>query len=163
MNMPNGPSGNPYGGGGQSPDMGDRQLGAVDLETTTPILRSAETQRLNRKALLFLAGIMALLLSMTVWMVRSATSGKDQVSRPREETVVIPALPQTPRQAPALPAELPPAEPIALVAEQPLPPLPPSYGQGQPAAPAFPSAPRIPSLVERRTMDGSAAAAANTG
>lgn len=162
MNAQGGPSSNPYNGG-HGPDIGDRHLGAADLEATTPILRSAEAQRLNRKALLFLTGIVALLLLMTVWMVRSATSSGEQVSRPREETVVIPALPQTPRQVPALPPELPPAEPIALAAERPLPPLPPPYAQGQPAVPGLPAASRVPSLIERRTMDGSADAAANSG
>lgn len=163
MNTRIGLTGTAHDGGGQGLDVGDRHVGAADLEATTPILRSAEAQRLNRKALVFLAGIVALLLLMTVWMVRSATSGKEQISRPREETVVIPALPQTPRQVPPLAVQLPPVEPIALAAERPLPPLPPPYAQGQSAVSALPTAPRIPSLIERRTMEGSADAAANAG
>ena len=49
------PSANPYYGHAQAE-------AAPDLDASAPQLRSAEEQRLNRKALLFLGGILVLLL-----------------------------------------------------------------------------------------------------
>ena len=122
-----------------------------DLDANAPTLKSNELQRLNRKALVFLAGIVALLVLAAFWMFKSATSGKDETARPREEAVVIPELPRGP-EAEAPTPEVAPIE-LAQNSHAELPPLPqepvmpsayPSnYGQ-------VPAGPRGPTLMERR-------------
>ena len=129
---------------------------AADLESGAPTLKSVESQRLNRKALLFLAGIVALLLAMAAWMVRSATAGDDGPPRPREESVVIPALPQAPVRTEAGSAPSPVA-PIPLAPTPQLPPLPPLPPRPGPPE-AIPRRDQLPSLVERRAMDADGAA-----
>lgn len=160
MNAPLDVGRNPYGTTGSRTDAGGEAQAAVhDLDAATPVLRSAEAQRLNRKALAFLAGILALLLLMTVWMVRSATYGDEQGARPREETVVIPALPQAPVRVPAVPAA-PPVGPIQVEPVPRLPPLPPAPIGGQPTTPVEMA--RTPTLMERRTSGDNAAASAGS-
>ena len=122
-----------------------------DLDANAPTLKSSELQRLNRKALVFLAGILVLLAVMIAWLLRGATS-TERVPRPRDETVVIPELPRGPA-APADGLATPPARAIPMVEDTPppLPPLPPaapSYMDSQQPAPAFARQP--PSLVQRR-------------
>ncbi len=119
-----------------------------DLDANAPSLKSSELQRLNRKALVFLAGIVALLIVAVILMFRAASSGDDEKTKPREETVVIPDLPSAP------PASEPPAAPIEMAPAAPaeLPPLPapePTYASAYPNQPQEPSG---PSLLERRMM-----------
>lgn len=153
-------TGNPYESKSPRPDS-DEGHAAQDLDASAPVLRSAETRRLNRKALAFLAGILALLLLMTVWMVRSAASGNEQVARPREETVVIPALPQAPVRVSAVPAT-PPVDPIQVEPVHQLPPLPPAHAGRQPKTPASVDLVLAPSLMERRTSGDNTAANAGS-
>lgn len=125
---------------------------APDLDAAAPALKSSDMQRLNRKALVFLAGIVALLVMAVILMLRNATSSSDEQARqPREETVVIPELPRT------SPVSQPPAQPIAVVAAEPsLPPLPAGPERLQPAYPPtagdYPEQRRGPSLIERRIV-----------
>lgn len=125
-----------------------------DLDAAAPTLKSSEIQRLNRKALVFLAGIVGALVVAVILMLRNATSRSDeQVRQPREETVVIPELPKTE-------AISEPAQPIAVVAAEPsLPPLPPGPERLQPAYPPpmgeYPEQPRGQSLIERRVVQES--------
>ena len=96
-----GETGNPYYGA-------RRVQEDPDLDADAPVLRSSDVQRLNRKALLFLAGIVALLVVMTFWLLNRA--GDDEPQAPRQErqqAVVVPELPQ----------------------QNPLPPVPPAGGQ----------------------------------
>ena len=120
-----------------------------DLDANTPLLRSSDVQRLNRKALVFLAGIVALLIAAAIWMVNSATEGDDE-RKPKvtEEEVNIPELPKAAmdEQAPIPASELPPL-PVEDMAEmQPMPEPPPM--------PVYPGSadgmPHQPSLMERR-------------
>ncbi|MEO6520023.1 MAG: TrbI/VirB10 family protein [Pseudoxanthomonas sp.] len=136
-----------------------------DLDANAPQLKSNELQRLNRKALLFLSGIVLLLIIAAIWMFNSATSGKDEAAKPREEKVVIPDLPTG--TGPLLPMPEP-AEPIELqtyAADTQMPPLPaepmPAYPQQNYEAVA--QAPREPTLMERRMMNSAGAAAADGG
>ncbi len=135
-----------------------------DLDANAPQLKSNELQRLNRKALLFLSGIVLLLIIAAMWMFKSATSGKEEATKPREEKVVIPDLPST---GPMLPMPEP-AEPIELqtyAAETQMPPLPvepaPAYPQQNYDAVA--PVPREPTLVERRMMNSGGAGTADVG
>ncbi|HEV7271722.1 TrbI/VirB10 family protein [Pseudoxanthomonas sp.] len=122
-----------------------------DLDANAPYLRSSDVQRLNRKALMFLAGIVLLLLFVAFWIFRSAVSdGSDEVqTSSRSEQLVIPAAPKD------LP-ELPPEQP-AVVAEPELPPLPLVSEYSPTPVPAFPSTPSMErmelTLRERRMMD----------
>ncbi|MGH8025935.1 MAG: TrbI/VirB10 family protein [Pseudoxanthomonas sp.] len=122
-----------------------------DLDAGAPLLKSNDLQRLNRKALLFLAGIVALLVVAVFWMIKSAGSDDAKVAKqPREEKVVIPELPSTVAAAEAEPIEV-----ERYAAEPALPPLPAE----QPIDPNYqdaPEAPRPPSLMERRMSNGAA-------
>lgn len=159
--------GNPYDQPGTAPPGSDDAASnpymnarsaqaAPDLDAAAPSLRTAEQQRINRKALLFLGGIVLLLMLLAAVVFRSATRDED-VPKPLEEQVSIPTLNDT--GTPSLPSD--PslgAEPIAL---QPTddellsPPLPePTLSATDPGAPTgFESedtGPRPPSLMERR-------------
>lgn len=126
-----------------------------DLDAAAPVLRSADGQRLNRKALGFLAGIILFLVLMTLWMIRSASTGKDEAPRLREEAVMIPELPRTSQDE----AAPPPSDAMTDAADaSAVPPLPVLPSQPEAAAvappPPLPAAPQVspvvPTLLERR-------------
>lgn len=135
---------------GANPYYANQQATPPDLDANAPLLKSNELQRLNRKALLFLAGIIALLIIMAIWLVSNATSG-DDVVKPREETVIIPELPRDATSA----AEAPP--PIEMTEYVPpdidtMPPLPEERApqSAYPSDYPMPLPPREPTLRERR-------------
>lgn len=137
----------------QGPYQTSRPAPEPDLDANAPYLRSADVQRLNRKALLFLGGIILLLLLSAFWIFNSVVSDPDggTAKRMQGEQVVIPAAPKD------LP-ELPPEQP-AMAAEPDLPPLPVIDDTPQPPPRlAFPdtsnATPNQPTLRERRIMDG---------
>lgn len=161
MNQPpnqsrDGHAGNPY--------LHDRGSTAaeVDLDADVPYLRTEEVQRLNRRALAFLGGIVLLLVCAALWFFTGAMSGSgaDEARTRRQDQVVIPAAP---RDLPELPAELP-----QQTAYADLPPLPlyepPQATSGQPAfeVPSLPER-RGLSLQERRMLDVAAGTAAAAG
>ncbi|TQM17370.1 type IV secretion system protein VirB10 [Pseudoxanthomonas sp. 3HH-4] len=138
----------------QSPYQTARPAADPDLDANAPYLRSADVQRLNRKALLFLAGIVLLLLLAALWIFNSVVADpeNDAARKPPGEQVVIPAAPKD------LP-ELPPEQPV-MVAEPDLPPLPviddappPPSGLGLPDIGNTKS--NELTLRDRRIMDGS--------
>ena len=165
----------PYGGDVQnqpSPTDEPRHAGSYysdegrphDLDANAPALKAHDLQRMNRKALVFLAGILVLLVAMIAWLLDGATS-TERVSRPREETVVIPELPRGPA-APSSTFSTPAARaiPMADYAQSPLPPLPPAepapgYGQQLDMQAARPP----PTLVERRMANVAGAGAGSVG
>ena len=124
---------------------------APDLDANAPSLKSNELQRLNRKALVFLAGIVLLLLVMAAVLFNQATAPEEKGVKPREEMVVIPELP-TQRAVTQQAEPIPLAEPI-LVAPPQLPP-PPSNNDyaGTSSAPVTtePYVPTGPTLAQRR-------------
>jgi type IV secretion system protein VirB10 len=86
---PNAQGSNPYYSAQQS------SQGQPDLDSGAPQLKAVDSQRVNRKALMFIAGILALLVLMTLIVIKNASSDKeDAVKKPREEKVVIPDLPK---------------------------------------------------------------------
>lgn len=126
---------------------------APDLDASAPGLRTEEVQRLNRKALVFLAGIVLLLVLAIAGMLRAVGGGADAPVAVREQAVVIPDLP---RLAVAQEAAAPP--PVALPVE-PLPVLPLPAPKLPTQLPSLPVGPSRPSLVERRgAMEASSAA-----
>ncbi|MBD9367743.1 TrbI/VirB10 family protein [Xanthomonas sp. XNM01] len=104
VERPHQPAANPYQG---------RQ--APDLDADAPYLNSADVQRLNRKALVFLGGIVVLLVAIVAWIAGGGLSSEDE--RPRQQASEQVVIPAAPRDLP----ELPPAQPVP----PPMPELPP--------------------------------------
>ena len=131
-----------------------------DLDAGAPQLKSSDSQRMNRKALLFLAGIVGLLILMTFIVIKNASSNKeDEVKKPKEEKVVIPDLPKGAGQ-PGGPdfAELQQdPQPVPVQELPPLPPEEPSRGgdnnrqaQRDDYRDSGPPEPQGPTLAQRR-------------
>ncbi len=118
---------NPYYAAQQQPSQ------QPDLDAGAPQLKSSDSQRMNRKALMFLAGIVAVLVLMTFIVIKNASSNKeDEVKKPKEEKVVIPDLPKGAGQ-PGGPdfAELQQEpQPVPVQELPPLPPEEPTRGGG---------------------------------
>lgn len=127
-----------------------------DLDAAAPTLRTEEQQRLNRKALLFLGGIVLLLMLLAVLVLRG---NKDDAPAPQQTASIdVPTLTDAEQlPSPASPMASMPADPIALEPMEevslspPLPPPPPpDYGPSYDAGPTVPSEPRALTLMERR-------------
>lgn len=138
-----------YAGAGANPYYGQQQAAAApNLDAGAPMLKSADVQKLNRKALLFLGGIVLLLIFAAVWMFKSATSG-DEDKKPVEEEVVN--IPELPKAATDTAPPLPPVEQV-----QEMPPVPMAHEPSpqelaeREAPPPEQQGPRPPSLLERR-------------
>lgn len=126
-----------------------------DLDAGAPELRTTESQRMNRKALFFLAAIAAVLMMFAFLVVRGI-GGKEEKPRPkREETVVVPDI----RPLPPV-VEAPPPIPV----QPQLPPMPqPPDPMPLPANLQDASESRGPSLLERRILASSAGDAGEYG
>lgn len=128
-----------------------RQSEAPNLDAGAPELRSNDLRRMNRRALAFMAAIVALLIVLAIFLFKSASGQKEQ-PKPREETISVPEAPKSlPRSLPSLPQPIPLAtRPVV----PPLPEAPPVQTTQQ-----VPLAPRGPTLLERRmNADGVAEA-----
>lgn len=162
------PPNNPYEQAGSTPDPGDQgnpylnqhaRAAAPDLDAAAPSLRVEEQQRINRKALMFLAAIVGLLVLMAIFVM---TNSNDEEAAPPDLRDVANA-PEVPG-GPQLPLVEPPVDPIPVqsydtAANGGLPPLPAEPTQttypsgdysGASSAAAAPAEPRPPSLLERR-------------
>jgi type IV secretion system protein VirB10 len=125
-----------------------RHAAPPDLDAGAPQLAAADVRRMNRRALGFLAGIVALLLFAGWFFMSNGSSAPPPKKAKAEETVTVPEAPRVspvPEPAPKLP------EPIALETPRALPPTLPQ----RPAA--MPQVRTGPSLMERRMMDTEAA------
>lgn len=95
-----------------------------ELDAGAPVLRAEDVQRLNRKALVFLVGIVLLLLAAIVGMLRAVGDDGDNEAALRTQDLVIPDLPRAgmtiPQPAPVV------VEPVPIV---PLPPVPSAPSQ----------------------------------
>ncbi|WP_028838809.1 TrbI/VirB10 family protein [Thermomonas fusca] len=147
--------GNPY--------MRQGEQATPDLDAAAPTLTVNEVRQLNRKAMLFLGGIVGLLLLMAFWFMSSLSNReKAAPKKAGAEVVTTPDLPQATPQ----PALVEPAQPIDVV--QNAPPLPPppqssyddDYGDDMGASRAPPPP---PSLTERRIADGGGQAGQGSG
>jgi len=124
-----------------------------DLDLAAPTLRGGERRRIDRRALVLLAGIVVLLVLATVWMLHSASAGREHAPPVREEAVAVPELPRAPRTEEMSSGPDTTAAPDSEVPPLPLLPAPPSLPSADIAAPSaspMPIAPPTPSLVERR-------------
>lgn len=119
---------------------------APDLDSAAPSLRNEEAQRLNRKALMFLAGIVALLLFAVFLLFGRSRNGVEQPARVEQRG----EQPFVPQNVPTVAPPLPPP-----VAVQSLPPLPAFEPEPmvQPTATMQPVQPTGPSLMQRRMGD----------
>ena len=87
---------NPYmQGSGQASEPGVSSYGyqqqssaTPDLDANAPSLKANELQRLNRKAMVFLAGIIALLLVMAIWLVMVPEGQNKAASIPNRAAVI---------------------------------------------------------------------------
>ena len=143
--------------------------GMPDLDATAPSLRNDEQQRVNRKALMFLGGIV-LLLAMMALIVFKSTGKKSDAAKPAEEQVSIPTLSDS--STPPLPPGASAVEPIDVHSTQAtaLPPLPPPPAYATSTPPPAPGldppaiSRRAPTLLERRMgMTPDAIGAAGSG
>ncbi|WP_164116451.1 TrbI/VirB10 family protein [Stenotrophomonas maltophilia] len=146
----------PYGAQGvpdaqSNPYFGTTQAEpAPDLDAAAPQLRSAEEQRLNRKALLFLGGIVLLLMAMGFLLFRKGQDDKDAVQKvPDVARATTPTLPDAVQTDPGPAQAMQPADPIPM-----LPPLPPqesnAISPGMLGARQEREVERGPSLLDRR-------------
>lgn len=119
---------------------------APDLDANAPTLRSSDLRRMNRRALVFIVGIVALLLILGFWLIKSATN-HDPAPKPKAESLVIPEAPVPPPPVPRPPSQ----QPIPLMATPPLP-----TATRMPPAPA-PVAAHASTLLERRIAAATAA------
>jgi len=126
-----------------------------NLDAGAPQLKTVESQSVNRKALMFLAGIVVLLILMTLVVMKGFMSDKEEeVAKPKKEEVVIPDLPKSPGGTGPDFADVQEPQPVPV---QELPPLPPQEPMQErdprrdaAAADAGPPEPRGPTLAERR-------------
>ena len=125
-----------------------------DLDAAAPALRNEENQRLNRKALLFLGGIVLLLAAMVALILTKVS--KDDAPKNEKVKAVAPFVPPSQPVDVALP-QLPPlpstpeVSPIEIADLPPLPESRPSrsdsFQDGRPHQTG-------PTLVERRMANG---------
>ncbi len=114
-----------------------------DLDAAAPQLRSEESQRMNRKALMFLGLLIVLVLGMAWLMLSRGGKTETAPAQVREERPFVPDTPVLPRTPPPQPAP-----PMPMV-----PPLPLAEPTPAPEFAAAPPVPRGPSLVDRRIGD----------
>lgn len=123
---------------------------APDLDAAAPRLRTVEERRLDRKALLFLGGILLLVLSLGFLVLRKGARDEPPPPPRPEARASTPELPAIPVATPIAP----PADPIPML------PPPPSGDDGYVRDPARgrnnDGGPRPPSLLERRIAAGEA-------
>lgn len=145
---------NPYYSGVQ------QHASAPNLDAGSPVLTAAETQRMNRKALLFLGGIVLLLFLLGYFMLKGKPEAEDDRAKLDDgKPLVVPELPSTDEDpnANTPPVDLAQADPQAG-----LPPLPqpmPSQVEMGGYQDQVEEGPRPPTLMERRMSAANAAAA----
>ncbi|MGO1072769.1 TrbI/VirB10 family protein [Lysobacter sp. CA199] len=145
--------GGSYGYAGSNPYYGQQggggAAGSPDLDANAPMLKSTDVQRLNRKALLFLGGIVLLLLVGAFFLLKSATSGDDEPKKVDEEVVNVPEAPVGTQPPPLPPLPPTPPDPIDVVQS---PSAPPPASSQDIAAAQGEQRDRGPSLLERRML-----------
>jgi type IV secretion system protein VirB10 len=146
---------NPYYGG---------QVGEPDLDAGAAELRDEESQRVNRKALLFLGAIVVLVILMGVMLLTKLRSDDaTQAKVPKEEKPYVPDAPSRLPSAPLPPEGGSDAQASAsAVAAAPIPALPPPLPPQQ--RPGLrDERPRGPSLLERRMGSAGGMGAGDSG
>lgn len=133
---------------------GAQGAAAPNLDAHAPELKSSEMQRMNRRALAFMATLVLLLGLAAIWLIGNVMR-PDKPQKAKEEVVSVPAAPQLPAAPPPPRVAAPPAPPIPL--DQPaLPPLPAIA-----PIPTAPQGPQGPTLMERRMASSGGTIAAS--
>lgn len=133
---------------------GAQGAAAPNLDAHAPELKSSEMQRMNRRALAFMATLVLLLGLAAIWLIGNVMR-PDKPQKAKEEVVSVPAAPQLPAAPPPPRVAAPPAPPIPL--DQPaLPPLP-----AMEPIPTAPQGPQGPTLMERRMASSGGTIAAS--
>lgn len=161
-NPPNGPGSDDHGnndfqGGGRrddpsvdSPYFTRQSSPPPDLDAGAPVLRTTEMQRLNRKALMFLAGIVLLLMLMAFWLVKLVSGGSEEDAPVvKQENVAVPDAPTIVAAPPVVQEPAPEIPVFDTVPDDPV--LPPDQGAYPPPPPSEPSG---PTLLDRRMANG---------
>lgn len=164
-NHPEDPDRNPYASSPEAPSFAQETPPGVnpyyaqqrtpppDLDEGSPVLTTAEAQRLNRKALFFLGGILLLLLLVGYFALWGGNDDEEEKPTRQRDTEV--AVPRAPTPLPADPF----ADPDAAMAQQPVEPLPvlpnpepmpSSYDGSDRRDRDIDMGPRPPTLAERR-------------
>jgi type IV secretion system protein VirB10 len=133
-----------------------RQGGAPDLDANAPVLRSNDLARMNRRAMMFLVVIVAMLAVLGFWLIQSGAN-RNTAPKAKPETIEIPQAPQVPPLPPqppfrSMPAQVQPA--IPLVAAAPLP--------QRTEAPVRPLQ-QGPTLLQRRIEDSAGDSGSGSG
>ncbi|HUB90282.1 MAG TPA: TrbI/VirB10 family protein [Dyella sp.] len=153
-NHPNASDRDPRGGNPYN----DRYLQghALDPDAATPVLKSYDMGRLNKRAVVLIGLVAATLVLLGLAILKNGLGHKPEV-KPKAETVVVPDAPHAPTLPPATPPVttqpqpvLPPAQPIGLVNK------PGSPGLAQAQKPVR----QGQSLLERRMQDAGATGSA---
>lgn len=123
-----------------------QQTESPNLDSGAPELRSNDLRRMNRRALVFLAAIVCLLIILALFLFKSASNQKDQ-HKQNDETISVPDAPKAfPHSLPSLPEPIP-------VAAAPLPLQMPIPVREPPTPLQGPQEPKGPTLRDRRMMD----------
>jgi len=134
-----------HGSAGHNPYYGRVDDGSADLDAAAPQLRDEESQRVNRKALIFLAAIVVLVVLMGLMLLtKMRADDAPQAKAPREEKPFVPDAPSK-IPAPPLPGDEQTAAAPPIPLEQPMAPLPPPVPMARQD-----DRPRGPSLMDRR-------------
>lgn len=129
---------------------------APNLDAASPTLTMAESQRLNRRALLFLGGIVLLLFLLGYFMLSGKNRDEEADKRPKpdaDQALVVPNLPTAGEEETVPPVDLAQTQPE-------LPPLPEQIPNEDGAAGGTES--QGPTLLERR-MKAAAAGGGSAG
>ena len=127
-----------------NPYSAQQRQGAVpDLDANAPMLRSNDLARMNRRAMMFLVVIVAMLAVLGFWLIQSG-SNRNTAPKPKPETIEIPQAPQVP--------PLPPQTPVRPVQAQVQPAIPLITAGPPPVRPAAPVQ-QGPTLLQRRIED----------
>jgi type IV secretion system protein VirB10 len=125
-----------------------RQGSAPDLDANAPVLRSNDLARMNRRAMMFLVAIVAMLAILGFWLVYGG-SKRNAAPKPKAETIEIPQAPQAPPLPPLTPVR--PMQTAPMQQAIPLAAVPPLPVRSVPR----PAMPQGPTLLQRRIEDSS--------
>jgi type IV secretion system protein VirB10 len=122
---------------------------APDLDANTPVLKSYDMARLNKRALVFMGLIAVMLGLFGMAFLRNGAERKPE-AKPKAETVVVPEAPRAPALPPQPAAATPPSPA--------LPATPPIGVISKPTIPTLSQASvrQGPTLLERRMQDAGA-------
>lgn len=126
---------------------------APDLDAATPVLKSHDMARLNKRALVFMGLMAAMLVLFGIAFLKNGAGHKPE-AKAKAETVVVPEAPHAPTPPP--PPATPPSSPA-------LPATPPIGVINKPSAPVLSQATvrQGPTLLERRMQDAGPAGGAS--